>query len=369
MIRIAHLTSVHQRFDTRIFLKQCKSLVNNGYDVSLIVADGNGNENKVNIKIYDVGKPKNRIFRMLNTTRQVYKKAIKLNADVYHLHDPELIPVGVLLKKKGKIVVYDAHEDLPLQTLSKPYLNVLLRKTFSGLTNHYLKFACSKFNAIVAATPVIEEKFKAISKKVVNINNFPMLEEFCNASTDWSSKNKQVCYIGGFSAVRGIREIVSAIALVKGEVRLVLGGYFNEPGLDLLVKSLPGWSFVDEMGFLGRDGVSKLLSDSYAGLVTLQPTPNYIDSLPVKMFEYMAAGLPVIASNFPLWKEIIEFHNCGICVDPTKPEEIATAIDFLIDNPELAKEMGENGKRAVNEKFNWKAEEKKLFDLYESLSK
>lgn len=369
MIKVAHLTSVHQRYDTRIFLKQCKSLANSGYDVSVIVADGKGDEIKDSIDIYDVGRPKNRIFRMLNTTRQVYREAIKLNADVYHFHDPELIPVGVLLKKRGKIVIYDAHEDLPLQILSKPYLNVLLRKIFSRLTTQYLRFACSKFNAIVAATPVIEEKFKAISKKVVNINNFPMLEEFCHASTDWSSKNKQVCYIGGFSTVRGIREIVSAIALVKDEVRLVLGGNFNEPGLDLLVKSLPGWSLVDEMGFLGRDGVSKLLSDSYAGLVTLQPTQNYIDSLPVKMFEYMAAGLPVIASNFPLWKDIIEVHNCGICVDPTKPEEIANAIDFLIGNPKLAKEMGENGKRTVNEKFNWKAEEKKLFDLYESLLK
>lgn len=345
----------------------CRSLATKGYDVSMIVADGKGPEIKENVAIYDVGKPRNRILRMLYTTRRIKKEATKLNADLYHLHDPELIPLGVLLKKRGKIVIYDAHEDLPLQILSKPYLNILLKKLFSRVTNQYLKFACSKFNAIVAATPAIDEKFKTISKKLVNINNFPILDEFSFTSIDWISKNKQVCYIGGFSTVRGIKEIVSAIALVKGEIRLVLGGYFIEPGFDLLVKSLPGWSSVDDLGFLDREGVSRLLSNSYAGLVTLQPTRNYIDSLPVKMFEYMAAGLPVIASNFPLWKEIIEIHKCGICVDPTKPEEIANAIDLMIDNPELAAEMGENGKRAVSKQFNWKIEEKKLFDLYDYL--
>ncbi len=370
-IKVCHLTSVHPINDVRIFVKQCTSLAANGFDVTLIACGDTAYEDIQNgVKRISLNVPiKSRLQRMRKRSKAVLRKAIEIDSDIYHLHDPELIAIGLYLSKRGKIVIYDAHEDLPLQMLSKPYLNGLSRRIFSILTNLYLKYACSKLSAVVTATPKIESKFNTFTRKVVNINNFPILDEFSLVQHVWSSKSKQVCYIGGFSQTRGIKEIVSAMSLVQGEVRLSLGGCFNEPGFDSLVKSLPGWSSVDNLGFLDRAGVSKLLSNSYAGLVTLHPTQNYIDSLPVKMFEYMAAGLPVIASNFPLWKEIIEVHNCGICVDPTKPEEIANAIDLLVSNPELAREMGENGKRAVNEKFNWKSEEKKLIDLYESLLK
>lgn len=132
---------------------------------------------------------------------------------------------------------------------------------------------------------------------------------------------------------------------------------------------MPSWAVVNELGFVDRKGVRDVLGRSFAGLVTLHPVPNYLDALPVKMFEYMAAGIPVIASDFPLWREIIESSQCGVCVNPMKPEEIAQAVDRLVNNPAEARQLGENGRRAVLDRYNWAVEEKKLFQLYEYILK
>ena len=133
------------------------------------------------------------------------------------------------------------------------------------------------------------------------------------------------------------------------------------------VKAYDGWQKVNELGFLNRDEVSKVYSQSKAGLVTLRPIVNYLDALPVKMFEYMAAGLPVISSDIKLWKEIIDDAECGICVNPLEPKEIAEAIDYIVTHPEEAEQMGKNGKKAVLEKYNWDVEKKKLFEIYNNL--
>ena len=116
-----------------------------------------------------------------------------------------------------------------------------------------------------------------------------------------------------------------------------------------------------------HEKVSELLAQARVGVATLHPDPNYLGSLPTKLFEYMAAGLPVVASNFPLWKEIVEGNKCGLTVNPLDPEEIAHAIEYLINHPDEARRMGENGRQAVLEKYNWETEGKKLLALYEKL--
>ena len=133
------------------------------------------------------------------------------------------------------------------------------------------------------------------------------------------------------------------------------------------MKAEVGWEKTDHLGWLDRSGVEQVLQESVAGLVTLHPVINYVDALPVKMFEYMAAGVPVIASDFALWRQIIEGNQCGLCVDPLDPQAIAAAIDYLIANPTEAKQMGLNGQRSVRERFNWSIEEQKLLKLYQSL--
>jgi len=366
MIKICHLTSVHPRYDTRIFYKECRFLAKSGYTVCLIVADGKGDEIIDGIIIYDVGKSKGRIQRMLLTTKKVFLKAISLNATIYHIHDPELISTGLKLKKRGLNVIFDAHEDLPKQLLSKSYLPKVIRVPLSEFIAQFEKKTCKKFDAIITATPFIREKFLKINKNSIDVNNFPILDEFVKEKTN-NLEKRNICYIGIISKIRGIEELVTAFGIIESNTGLFLCGDFDEFELKGKVENLSGWSKVKYLGFVDRGKVRKVLSHSLAGVVTFLPEPNHTESQPNKIFEYMSAGLPVICSNFPLWRQIVEGNKCGICVDPLNPREISAAIDFFVNNPEIAQEMGKNGRMAIEQYYNWELEEKKLLELYSKI--
>lgn len=365
MFKIAHLTSAHPRFDTRIFVKQSTSLAKL-YTTYLIVADGKGNEQVNDVNIIDIGKFNGRKNRILNAPKAVFEQALKVNADIYHLHDPELIPIGLKLKKLGKKVVFDAHEDLPNQIMSKHYLNKFSKKILSFLVSKYESYACAKLDGIVAATPFIREKFLKINRNTIDINNFPKIEEFMKIKHSNVTDNNHVCYIGGLADVRGITQMVEAIDFAD-DTRLLIAGNFADANLESKVKQMSGWKKVDFLGYVDREGIQNTLSKSFAGLVVLHPTQSYLDSLPVKMFEYMCAGIPVIASDFPLWREIVDDAKCGLCVDPLDPLNIAASINYLHDNRAEAQQMGQNGRKAVLEKYNWNIEEAKLFNFYEKI--
>jgi len=364
---VVHLTSAHPRSDIRVYLKEARSLARSGYSVSLVVSDGKGNEAIDNVSIIDVGPAKGRINRIFATTKRVFQVAVELDADIYHLHDPELIPIGVKLKKLGKTVVFDAHEDLPKQILCKPYLNPVFRALLSKILSVYEKYACKKFDGIVCATPSIRDKFRAINPRSLDVNNYPILGELSVAEPELAERQPKVCFVGGMSAIRGVLEVVRAFDIVSSGARLQLAGEvpdFVDNAIRSKVKSN-----VDALGYLDRSEVATLMAGSMAGIVTFLPSPNHLESQPNKMFEYMSAGLPVIGSHFPLWKQIIEGNHCGLCVDPLNPTAIAEAIDYLIAHPEETEQMGRNGQKAVLEHYNWGVEEQKLLDFYNSLAK
>ncbi len=364
--KIVHLTSVHLRYDIRIFQKECISLSKAGYDVTLIVADGKGTEIIEDIKIIDVvtSLASSRFVRILKFPRLVYLAALKLQADIYHFHDPELIPVGLKLKKAGKKVIYDIHEDLPRQTLSKEYIPKLFRVPFSVILEYYENKSIKQFEAVIAATPFINNRVLKLNEKSVNVNNFPITSELVLQKA-LEEKENAVCFVGAISRLRGVKELVEAAFLVN--VKLYLAGKFTESDFEQEVKELPGWKNVVECGHLDREQVANLMAKCIAGIVTFLPAPNHCNSQPNKMFEYMSAGLPVICSNFPLWKEIIETNECGICVNPSDPKSIADGIKKIATSYKFAAKFGKNGELAIKERYNWEAESIKLIDLYNNL--
>lgn len=366
-MKIAHLSSAHPRFDTRIFVKECQSLQHRGHEVHLVIADDLGDETKDKIHIHDVGKSQGRIRRILETPQRVLQKALSLQADVYHLHDPELLFIGLKLKKMGKKVIFDAHEDLPKQLLSKPYFNAPIRKVMSRAAARLERKICSKLDAIVAATPYIRDKFLKINPNTVDVNNYPKLSEFKDLQGVKKTFSNQICYIGYITKIRGIKEIVQALSYTQEPCQLVIAGEFESKALQDEITSLPEWSKVQFLGWQDRKGVVGVLQNSQIGLVTLHPTINYLDALPVKMFEYMAAGVTVIASDFPYWQSILDGANAGLCANPMQPQDIARAIDELLSQPKHCLDLGKNGQKAVKQSFNWQQEEQKLWRLYAAL--
>lgn len=365
-IKICHLTTVHVRYDTRVFVKECCGLAAKGLDVILIVADGKGDEFKDGVRILDIGRPSNRIKRILSYHHKMLKKALEVDTDIYQFHDPELLRIAKILLQKGKKVIYDSHEDVPRQVLDKAYIPSLFRKPLSALIERYEDGVIRQLSGVVTVTPTLEERFLKSTANVVQVRNFPKIQEFENKSTTTVAKENAVCYVGAISKVRGVLGMVGAMQFLKGTT-LLLGGKFESEELRKQAISNKGWKNVKELGFLSREEVKNTLKKSIAGLVVLEPTKSYVDSIPVKMFEYMIAGIPVIASDFPYWRSLIDKVDCALFVDPNKPNEIARAIQKLVSDRQLASKMGHSGQRAVIAEFNWSIEEKKLIAFYQKL--
>lgn len=364
MIGVCHMTTVHSATDVRILYKEAASLAAAGYDVSLLAPCNEPFEYQ-NVRVMPAIKTGfGRLKRMLLGSWMIYRKARRLDVNIYHIHDPELILCGLWLKRKGKHVIFDAHEDLPLQIMAKHYIPAWLRKSaarwVAWLQHRWLR----RYDAVVVATPSIGQGLRQPDLPIVVVRNLPLLSEF-KPVPEMRSKQDRVCYIGGIFKVRGIIPLMKSLPLAG--VRLALAGTYSPPELRDELRSMPEWAFVDELGFLDREEVSKLLPVCLAGMVTLLPAPNFLTSLPVKMFEYMASGIPVIASAFPLWKEIISEADCGICVDPHSPEEIAAAIRHLMTHPERAGQMGRHGREAVLGRYHWEVEKDALLELYAAL--
>src|SRR5690606_2513909 len=258
--------------DTRVFYKECSSLAAAGYDVTLIINTDNGDEVRNGVRIRSLSKSTGgRFARMMRRPIEVFRMARQEDAQIYHFHDPELIPVGVALKVIGKRVVYDAHEHVAKQILSKGWLPRLLRSPLS-LGYRALEWLCVNFvfDAVVVADPTQIPLYP--EQKVVVVENFPLLSEIVSAPTrPYDERSNRVTYIGAITELRGAREMVEAIRLVNlsMDATLSLGGRFSPPNFQENLEGATGWEFVDYRGFLDRDAVFELLSDSRVGIVVL----------------------------------------------------------------------------------------------------
>jgi glycosyltransferase involved in cell wall biosynthesis len=363
--KVVHLSTAHPWTDNRVFRRECRSLARNGYDVTLIaVADKAQCSDGVHI--IPAAPVRGRLHRMVGGVFHALRLAWHMKADIYHLHDPELIPIMPLLRLRGGKVVYDAHEDLPAQVLDKEYLPAAARRAAALAGRALCRFAGRNSSYVVAATPTIAQRFAPRPAAV--LHNYPELLPEVDRLVPYGSREKVIIHTGSLSRIRGAEQMVDAIALAGLDGwRLRLVGPHWPAALTAELASRPGWARVDNLGAVSSLEARRLSSTARIGLLLFQPSAAHRDALPNKLFEYMAAGVPLIASDFPLWRSIVEEVGCGLLVDPTSPEAIARALRVLADDPARAEAMGECGRQAVLHRLNWTCEERSLLGLYDGL--
>lgn len=361
-MKICHLTSVHSRYDTRIFLKEAVSAAEAGHEVYLLVNDNVKDEVNRGVVIKSIRtKDRGRLSRIFSKKikRELLKQAVQINADVFQFHDPELLGLGNKLRRRGYNVIYDVHEDVPRQILYKEYLPKLVRGLVSKSFEVYENQSARKYNSIVVPTPYLKNRFSKLNNSVWEVCNFPRMDDIRFAPEKYDNQNPS-CYIGGLTEIRGISEISEATQIV-GQTLILCGEFDSE---SLKEQILGKFNNVNYRGQINREAISEVLMNSSMGFVTLLGAPNDYYAYPIKMFEYMAAGIPVIASNFPLYKEIVEGNLCGICVDPSNVAEIVDAIKRIQSDTEYAKSLGNQGRKAIEEKYSWEQQTPSLLECY-----
>jgi glycosyltransferase involved in cell wall biosynthesis len=368
--KVCVLTTVHMPFDGRIFHRGARSLAKAGYDVTLI-ARHTKEEIVGGVRVLPLPQAKNRLQRVTKVMRRLYRLAVRENADVYHFHDPELMIVGLLLKVRGKKVIWDAHEHYPNSILDKYYISKPLRWLTSRSFDLFERAVIRFFDYIIYTTPLVGARYATMKVRAGRVENYPIVEL---SKTPPRQPQEKIIYLGGMSKIRGLLEVVEALAEVVQKHprwKLCLVGSFSPASFEGevrdLVRKLGAEANVDFIPWVPYDEKEKLSSQAAMGVITYLPYSNNTSCLPNKLFDYMLVSLPVIASNFPLYREVVEESHCGLIVDPSKPREIARAMEYLIEHPDEARRMGDNGRRAVLEKYNWETESKELLRIYDEV--
>lgn len=370
MIKVCHLSSAHTPGSNRIFHKECVSLAEAGYNVSYVVP-GESCE-KDGVHIVGVEKaPGGRFRRMIQTARRVYQAALAVDADIYHFHDPELLPYGLKLKRRGKKVIFDSHEMYTEQIRRKHYLSPWAARAAAKAYGAYERRVLRQIDGLIF--PCLKDgkhPFEGMCRHVADVNNTPRLRELYDRyDPDLPKWERSACYVGGLTRDRGITNLV--LASEKADCTVYLGGTFPSASYQAEIEALPEYAHVRHLGQLTRAQVAETLQRCQVGLCTVLTVGEYnrYDNLLTKVYEYMALGLPVVLTRAPFNEKMMRQYQFGICVDPENPDEIAAAVRYLLDNPEEARRMGENGRRAVKEEFNWGVDAAKLLALYEDILK
>jgi glycosyltransferase involved in cell wall biosynthesis len=382
MTKVAHLTSVHVPFDTRIFHKECATLAQAGYEVVLVVPHER-DEVVSNVRLRAVPKPKNRLQRMTHSQWHVFRAALTERADIYHLHDPELIGVGLLLKACTRAaVIYDVHEYNPDTIVERGWIPASLRPTASRLADYGEIRTSRFFDAIVTADTDVAKRFHGMNAKITTLFNFPSRELYTHAGRTEppsvsNTRRLTLAYVGVMGRSRGLWLMLDALEILLDEyqmnVALLLAGPILHEGsrqkfTDRLAESPLLSERVNWLGPIPQPRVPKLLAEADIGWVPLASIPKFHKNIPTKLFEYMACGLPVVASDLPPIRRFLEPADAGCLALPDDARSHADKIAFLLQHPVEAGRMGRNGRCAFETRYNWESEAAKLVELYDSLA-
>ena len=369
VINVCHVTSAHSRYDGRIFLKQCSSLAKNNYNVTLLCCDTLDDEVKNNVNVVSIDKHFSSLRdRIFNSKRMLKKKCLEINADIYQFHDPDLLSLALYMKRKKKVVIFDSHEDYPSLFLERQNIPFFLRKFLSSIYLLYEKHIFKKIDGVICVADYQLDRIKKINSNAVIITNYPIIDN------DFK-KNKNVkntlCFAGGVRADWNHDTVIKAIKDID-DVKYIVAGSYKESYLETL-KSYKGFEKVEFLGKLDKKGVKDLYSNSNVGIALCSYRPNTCykkGSLGnTKIFEYMMYELPVIFTDFDVFKNILKEGKFGIAVNPYDSKEVEAMLRYLLDNPKIAKEMGSIGRKLVVEKYNWETQAKILIKFYNDVVK
>jgi glycosyltransferase involved in cell wall biosynthesis len=371
-MRVCHVCNGHTADDSRVFHRTCCELAKAGYEVHLI-ARGKGETayTERGVVIHPLPEPGGRWQRYTRASH-VAQLAADLKPDLFHVHEPDLLG-SVIARAGSRPVVYDVHESFLDMLAESTWLPTWIKPLAGTAWDHWERRLVRRCAGVVTVTETIAKRYAAIHPNVRIVANYPAWENVGDLGCD--VRDGRTCVIAGaLNQDRGLSQAIEALAILRQrdlKVQLALAGptISNDYLQSLwdLAESLGVREQVKYHGILSKEGALLFQGKADIGLVIYQPLLYCINSLPNKLVECMSLGLPVVFSNFPNYREIAEKTGAGIMVDPTKPEQIADAIESLVRDPDGARRMGEAGKAAVRDRFNWQAESTKLLDLYRQL--
>ena len=369
-MKVCHVISGYFRNDARVFLRQVLSLKREGYDVSIVTNDGEPDDVLEGVPIVSCGGRWPRWKVLLAAKWQFMPALLRVNADVYQLHSPELLPLRKPLRRAGKSVVYDAHEDLPRHMLEKAWLPPILRRPLCVATELYLRHTLRRIDDVVTPHSHVVQHLQRTVGKGTLVANFPLVRSLPELTeANFCARPAVVCYSGTVYSFSHQEATLDALSALPG-VRYRVAGYINDAHRDALSQR-PGAERAEFLGRIEHAELRNLYTSSIAGLAILDYQRNLSGkrgSYAVnKFFEYLEAGLPVICTDFALWRDIVERYECGVCVKPGSVEEIRAAIQYLVSDRRRAFRMAQNGRRAVLQEFNWASEERRYLGVFERL--
>lgn len=368
-MKICHVTSVHKTNDVRIFEKECTTLAQNkDYEVYLVGAGHSKRINHVNIVGVEASFS-NRLERMLKFSKVVIEKALEIDADVYHLHDPELLRYALKFKVSGKKVIFDSHEDVLSSIDEKTYMPIIVRKIAKMYYRVLQRRVLKRIDGIVIVTPQQESDYQKYNENIVLLPNFPIINTNCGKDDDAIVKGR-IVFAGGINRAWSHKEIIKAIEDID-DVEYYLFGIADEKYLKEL-ESLKGWDKVHFGGIIPFDDVKRELRKANVVVALLKPGVNTYQRQGTlgntKLFEAMEQERPLVASDLDLWKEIVNKYNCGMCVNPDDVNGIRKALIEMMGKTDMElRNIGENGLAAVKEEYSWDKSSDNLKTLYKNL--
>lgn len=365
--KICHLTIAIRERIPRL-MRESMSSKKYGFK-NYIICIGKNEENESST-IIGVKSPVNRVDRILRISREVYKRSIDTDADIYQIHDPELLRFTKRLKRKGKIVIFDSHENYLSAIADRKWIPTILRAPITFIFKWYMKSLLPQVDAVLAVNKPIQDSLKRFNPNTHLVTNYPVLRERKNMVID-KSEGFNLCYTGGVSGQWSLKDIIIAISDLE-EVNFAFCGVDAEGYIDELRK-LPEWKDEYYRGVKTAEKALQFQEKSSVGLAILKYSSNtngkYGTMGNTKLFEYLMSGIPVICTDFTTWREVVEKYQCGICVDPNSISQIRDAIIRLRDNPDLTAKMGENARLAAEKEYNWKEQESSLLNVYKKYGK